>query len=826
MPRINTHQMVMARGEVTPLAGGRIDLQDFLFGLTDLTNFLVVKYGGVTRVPGTLDLNATEGVTAPSRITPFVFSQSQSYALEFSDQVIRFHTAAGVLGAPTEVASPYLQADLWKIRTEAIGDVVYIACDGYQPRTLTRTSDTSWTLALYDPQNGPWLPLASNRTTTLTLAETGHAVPDLTSNTTPSGTASAAQNTADAWWVFDRDYTTTYGSLNHAAGHVQYDFGSGVSCVVDGYELKASVKWDKAANMPISWWVQGSQDGTNWVTIDAQRETSDWVAGERRWFEIDNVVSYRYYRLKWDTSNGTDKASVDIAAFNLHQAASDQTAFNLTASSVTDINGGSGFQTSDVGRLIRLLPSDGVYRWATIVSRTSTTVVTVTLNGPPLPDLDAISIWQLSAWGEDQGWPGAVVRYKGRLGFLRSDTRPRTAWLSVSSDYDNHGVSTPLLDDDAVEVTFTDGDMDDILWATSGVDDLMVGTEGGIRIIGKRDQGLVFGPNNVDQLGRTEARAGAVAPVWVGKILIFINKQLNRLYETAFSLDEGGYVARELSMLSEHLFRVGIKELHFQTVPMNTLWAVMTDGSLLACTYDRQQQVFGVAKIVVPGTSATVESMCILPQSGYDAPMLVVGREVDGTTTYRIERMVDPYRADGNSVQATPLYLMAAAEYSGAATGTITGLSYLEGETVGVYDSVNGKDLGDATVSSGQITVPGGGTVTGAAVGLRYSSRLETLKPPNVSEDGRGLDMHMVPLSMSVDVFETYGLKGGGANRLNTLTTEADKALNPSPPALHTGQLKVHNEEGWSKSPTVVLSTDRAYPATIRSVQVTFDRGS
>jgi hypothetical protein len=60
------------------------------------------------------------------------------------------------------VASPYASEDLFTAeRTSALsiaqsGDVLYVGCEGYEPRTLTRSGNTSWAFAPYAPTDGPF----------------------------------------------------------------------------------------------------------------------------------------------------------------------------------------------------------------------------------------------------------------------------------------------------------------------------------------------------------------------------------------------------------------------------------------------------------------------------------------------------------------------------------------------------------------------------------------------------------------------------------------------------------------------------------------------
>ena len=61
-----------------------------------------------------------------------------------------------------EIASPYTEADLTNpeggcaLSIVQSGDVLYIGCEGYAPRTLTRSGNTSWAFATYSPNDGPF----------------------------------------------------------------------------------------------------------------------------------------------------------------------------------------------------------------------------------------------------------------------------------------------------------------------------------------------------------------------------------------------------------------------------------------------------------------------------------------------------------------------------------------------------------------------------------------------------------------------------------------------------------------------------------------------
>lgn len=85
------------------------------------------------------------------------------------------YSSGGTVAEIYEVATPYLEADLFEIQFAQSADVLYIAHPDYAPRKLSRTGHTSWTLTTIDFLDGPFLPTNSS-STTLTLSGTSGSV--------------------------------------------------------------------------------------------------------------------------------------------------------------------------------------------------------------------------------------------------------------------------------------------------------------------------------------------------------------------------------------------------------------------------------------------------------------------------------------------------------------------------------------------------------------------------------------------------------------------------------------------------------------------------
>lgn len=71
-----------SRGVLSEHLHGRFDVDAYSAGLKEGTNVIILKYGGVTKRPGTRLVGEVIDGSQPTRIIPFQFSLTQTYALE------------------------------------------------------------------------------------------------------------------------------------------------------------------------------------------------------------------------------------------------------------------------------------------------------------------------------------------------------------------------------------------------------------------------------------------------------------------------------------------------------------------------------------------------------------------------------------------------------------------------------------------------------------------------------------------------------------------------------------------------------------------------
>ena len=146
-------------GELSPYLDGRVDISRYYNGAKTLENFIILPQGGIRRRPGTYYVASTKN-NGIARLIPFQFSTTQSYILEFGDQYMRVYKDNGQVeaegGGTYELATPYLEADLFDLQFAQDADMMFIVHPSYKPQELTRTAHNSWSIDDYDPAADPF----------------------------------------------------------------------------------------------------------------------------------------------------------------------------------------------------------------------------------------------------------------------------------------------------------------------------------------------------------------------------------------------------------------------------------------------------------------------------------------------------------------------------------------------------------------------------------------------------------------------------------------------------------------------------------------------
>lgn len=810
---VNTLQINGSRGELTPLMHARVDTEFYQSAFAQARNTVVTRYGPHTRVPGTLWFGDTKLQDKKSRMLPFEFSESQLYAIEFGDQYVRFWTPEGQIFnglVPYEIVSPYAEADLPYLHGRQAGDELYLWCNGKRPQVLKRAGELSWSFVPYAPKDGPYMDLNST-TTTLTLSNDGSPIPIMTANNAPSPFIVAAGNgSASAYLVATRQRNIKVDVSATATGTLQYTLDT--PRIVDAYSLVAASDNAYTDAMFNQWDFQG-WTGAAWITLDSRQSEDGWGGSEIRYYEIDNQAAYSAYRFVFSGGgSSTTVTTTSMASATLHEK---EKVATLTASSINGINNNTGFQLSDVGRSIHLRGTDGEWRWAEITGYTSTTVVTVKLNGQALLGTTPIVSWALGAWSDTNGWARTGRFFEDRLAQAGWATDPVGMALSVSADYDSFRTSTPLVDDDGITLRMTGGRLDVVNWL-SEAGTLIAGTGGGLRSIGGRDSTTVLKHDNLRQRLETSTASSRVIPTTVDNVILYIDRTMRRLYEVGFDYQVDGYKANEVSVLNDHLFKRGVEQVDFSDAPYCTALARRVDGKVIFFTYDRGQKIVGGTLCDFGGI---VEDLMIMGGRDYPDVWFTVQRTVNGETRRFIERLADYW--DGElDPDALPVYAASARTYDDEPATALTGLSNLAGETVGIW--ADGKDIGNAIVDTdGNLTLPYFVEASRVVVGKRMPFRIQTLRLPSQTQVGTGLGRKMRIAKAFIDVYETTRIYAGSLMAVEQLRSEDYSEHDPdSPEPMLTAMLPIAVDDSFKNSGVFVIQGDSMYPATIRAISL------
>ncbi len=141
-------QVNFSKGELGPQLYGRFDVDAWQSALRQARNVIVMKYGGVTKRPGTRLVGQVINATEPAMLIPFQFSMTQTYALEMGQGYMapcalggRILESEQVITAITNAAQAQLTI-AW--HGFSAGDLIYLA--GVEGGLGTLLNYRTWTV--------------------------------------------------------------------------------------------------------------------------------------------------------------------------------------------------------------------------------------------------------------------------------------------------------------------------------------------------------------------------------------------------------------------------------------------------------------------------------------------------------------------------------------------------------------------------------------------------------------------------------------------------------------------------------------------------------
>jgi hypothetical protein len=421
---------------------------------------------------------------------------------------------------------------------------------------------------------------------------------------------------------------------------------------------------------------------------------------------------------------------------------------------------------------------------------------------------NATKKWSLGAFGGDQGFPRAVAFYEERLYYAGTTGQPQTIFGSVTADFENHTPGTE--DDKAINVTIASDQVNVIKHMIQGRFLQILTSSAEFTLSGGTGTQPVT-PTNVNVLRETTFGASNVRPVRAGSSTIMVQKGQTKVKEITFNLDVDGLTGRDLTVLAEHLARVGLDDMTWQQEPELVLWFVRSDGELLGLSYDPQNNTIAWHEHTLGGTGV-VESIASIPSGSEDQVYLSVKRTINSVETRHIVYMKPIYfGADVTDA----FYVDSGLTYSGSATTTISGLDHLEGETVQIL--ADGAAHADKTVSSGSITLDRSSTKV--HVGYSYNSVVETLRMEAGADDGVSQGKIKRIHGVTVRFLDSVGAEvGPDANNLDRIPfRDSSMAMDEAVP-MFDGDKEIFFPSGYDNDARVLVRQTQPLPMTILAI--------
>jgi len=649
----------------------------------------------------------------------------------------------------------YTEAQRKAIRYVQSVDVMYLLSLSARPKKLSRYGTYDWRLEDVEFVDGPYLPV-NDTSTKLTPSATGNALPNMTSNTAPSGTCGGSGNrpsvagtksspvefigrditydldASEFYYAFDDGDDTYWAGDTEQEGIVQYTPASAFVC--DGYTIYAAkdnqdTSYTAKDYAPSTFTFEG-YDGSSWTVLDEQEDYVLYDGSKSVFFEVDNETSYQAYRL--NITKLTRNGLIEPRVRRLVMREKDQATFTLTASAVTGINGDDGFQSTDVGRLVRLKGSDTAWRSCEITAVNSTTQVAVKLLGEPLLDTKAVKQWRLGYWSDTTGWPATGDFFEDRFWLAGSEEHPDMFAGSVTGAYetfsqtDTFGV---VLDDSAIVGQLNSRRLSRIRWLSSDVRGLLVGTGSEEYTLSSPSNEAVTA-RNLKARPATRRGSADVEPVRIDNQVLYVQRSGRAIREFAFVFEADGYRSPSMSQLASHLGAKPFVEMDYAAEPHSLVWVRRSDGTLVGLTYNRDENVVGWHQHDLAG--AEIETLTVVPQQDQlqDALWVVAKRQVNGQTRRYVERLTRFWDFDTDLADAH--FVDSGLRYTGSVTDEVNGLQHLEG--LKVYGLADARPVGPFTVTDGKVTLPY--EAQNIVMGLGYDSEGVLPRLENGAADG------------------------------------------------------------------------------------------
>lgn len=872
---IRQYQRAFNGGEVSPSMFARIDDGKYQTGMALCKNFLIEPQGPIVMRPGFKYVNHTKHAGKKARLISFNFSISQTMVLELGERYVRFHTQGqtvlGNNGQPYEIETPYIEADLFDIHYVQSADVMTLVHPNYPPKELRRYGATDWRLVDIKFGSSLSAPTGLSASQTINKDVTNptdykrtYAVTALLADGTEESVRSSSvtidcnpygdgsYNTirwnavagaglyrvyrdqggvwayvgqTDTTQIIDENITpdasitpphyddafysskgiTSVRVNNGGSGYVpakyitdfvnvcEYDWGDGYKQQSTGFPVNIQSK----ANL--TWEIEdpnghGSGADIRLITGETYAATGGPASGGRTACVTGIEIRSR--------GIGYDNPKLVIKCHNRHWQLATLYRFPLTTSHdvpkivVTDSTGYGAdlVPVIENGRVVSVTIRSGGQNY----SSPNLSVVSSTGGGASLS----------ANVGQAPDYPGAVSYFEQRRWFGGTQNRPNNLWATRPGTEADMSFSLPSQSDDRIAVRVAAREANRILHIVPLAQLMLMTGAAEWRVSPLNSDAIT--PESMSVRPQSYVGASNVQPLVVGSSMIYGAGRGGHLRELGYNYEAGGYISGDVCLRAPHLFdNLTIVDLAYSKAPSPVVWAVSSSGKMVAMAYVPEQQVGGFSTIETKGS---IESACVVAEGDEDIVYVEVMRTVNGQAVRFVERMNERQYTDLKEC----VYVDCAGTYRGEAKKEITGLTWLEGETVSI--------LADGAVEPQQVVKDGKITLTYPAeivhVGLPFTADMKTLPVAMALQDGSYGSGHKKNVrEVFFRVVNSSGTQAGPSfDKLSEYPSRSTEFAGNVPEPI-TDEIGFQIQPQWSQSGQVCVR--QKYPLPLRIVSMT-----
>lgn len=653
-------QPAFTGGEVSPSLAARVDLARYGVSLKRCRNFIIRPTGGIDNRPGTRFIAQIEG-DVPALLIPFEYSSEQAYVLEFTEQKIRI-IREGVLlmdgPDPLEVVTPYLEAELPRIRYTQSADVLTLVHPNHAPRQLLRFSDSVWQLRLFDFEEGPFQELNTE------LGDRVWANAELGETTLETNFGLfQADHVGSLFYMEPQELRAVRpweaGERDVPLNELRRSDGKVYRCVSIPDILLIDFTYPLPDPLPAITGKRWYQTGTVRPTHDKGRAfdgpqdirtTGDdqYIQGVEWRYEhggygivrIDAFISPTEVevtvltKLPSDVVGGPDTPiRVDVGIVGDGTNELDVSALSFSSLEAADyvLAYDDGFETPI--DIVQVKP--GPILVADVNLPIGVLLIVTQFGGGEMSSAYT-DVWAFGAWNEVEGYPSVCGYYADRKVFANTPVQPQTLWMSRVGQYNNFGKSVPLVDDDALTATINARKVNEIR-ALIPLDNLLVMTVGcEWRVTAGQDG--VLTPSSLALRPQCFFGSSWVEPEIVGAGALYIQERGGRVRDIGYQFDIDGYSGNDMTIFADHLVeRNSIIRMAYAQQPSSLVMAVRDDGEMMCMTYVKEQEVIAWSTWDTAGD--VIEDVATIPEGTRDAIYLLVRRTIAGVQRRYIERL-------------------------------------------------------------------------------------------------------------------------------------------------------------------------------------------